>query len=90
MAVPSPSGGTVTTAWEWREAPSSYDSNEVIETVKVVHSSIGWPELNIFGEEFLFGDSRTYDWTGLKDGNHYFALFYKSGGFFGQWFGRQP
>ena len=47
---------------------------------------MGWPDLNLFGEKFAYGDPRSYDWTGLKDGDHYFALFYKAGGFFGQWY----
>ncbi len=78
-AVPS-GDKSVVTMWNWKDAPNWLNLEDRIEEIKIIHSSIGYPEVNFpfAGETFTDNSRWQYEWKDLKpDRTHYFSLFAK-------------
>lgn len=78
-AVPS-GDKSVVTMWNWKDAPDWLNLEDRIEEIKIIHSSIGYPEVNFpfAGETFTDNSRWQYEWKDLKpDSTHYFSLFAK-------------
>ncbi len=77
----APSGeDSITTMWTWRDIPNWMSKDSMVEEIKIIHSSIGYPEVyNPFaGESFTDKSVWSHEWPDLKkDSTHYFTLFLK-------------
>ena len=77
-----PTGATsITTVWNWVQPKDWLESYERIDEIKIIHSTLGYQELNIPFVRKTFTDKSIwqYEWKDLKaDTTHYFSLFAKT------------
>lgn len=77
-AVPV-SKNSIVTMWNWKSAQNWIDSDERIEKINIVHSTLGYPDLlNIpfVGETFSDSTKWQFTWKDLAPNTtHYFSLF---------------
>ncbi|RKX89459.1 MAG: hypothetical protein DRP59_11065 [Spirochaetes bacterium] len=79
-AAPS-SDTSIVTMWNWKNPQYWISDDEIIEELRIIHSTLGYPEFVIpfTGESYNSPGDWQQDWTGLKAGiTHYFSLFVKN------------
>ncbi len=77
-----PTGATsISTVWNWISPNDWLESNERIDEIKIIHSTLGYLDFNIpfVGQTFTDKSVWQYEWKDLKaDSTHYFSLFAKT------------